>query len=208
MAEEIEQENIIQNRLFLETELKKEGDSENETHLVKEGTLRELIQTITNPNYQPIFNNIINVNDWTIKIKKDQEVREPKLDRHTQQSFNAVVDWMIRENNANIFPHMLANNVIRDSLTLENNIEQQEDQNKQLPAKIETKLDVYLCGDDNDDNNEQLSGPEDMYIGHKYENNISRILHNNPLNVNDSVTTESVGDMLFLQPLSSYFETF
>ena len=103
---------------------------------------------------------------------------------------------------------MLANNVIRDSLTLENNIELQEDQNKQFPAKIETKLDVYLRGDDNDDNNEQLSGPEDMYIGHKCENNISRILHNNPLNVNDSVTTESFEDMLFLQPLLSYFETF
>ena len=163
MAEEIEQENIIQNRLFLETELKKEERySENVTNLVKEGTPRELIQTITNPNYQLIFNNIINVNDWTIKIKKDQEIREPKLDRHTQQSFNAVADWMIRENNANILTQMLANNVIRDLLTLENNTEQQEDQNKQLPAKIETKLDVYLRGDDNDDNSEQLSGPEDM----------------------------------------------
>ena len=29
------------------------------------------------------------------KIKDDQEIREPKLDRHTQQDFNAVVDVMI-----------------------------------------------------------------------------------------------------------------
>ena len=61
---------------------------------MKEGN-RGLIQTITNPDYEPIFNNIINVNDWTNKIKEDQEIREPNLDRHTQQNFNAVVDAMI-----------------------------------------------------------------------------------------------------------------
>ena len=43
---------------------------------------------------------------------------------------------MIRENNTNIFPQMLANNEIRDSLILEKIIEQQEDQNKQRAAKL------------------------------------------------------------------------
>ena len=64
------------------------------------------------------------------KIKDDQEIREPKLDRHTQQDFNAVADVMISESNANILPQMLANNKIRDSLILENITEQQEDQKK------------------------------------------------------------------------------
>ena len=46
-TEEIEQENIIQNSLFLETKLKKDkSDFETVNNLVKKGT-RELIQTIT-----------------------------------------------------------------------------------------------------------------------------------------------------------------
>ena len=153
MTEEIEQDNIIQNRLFLETELKKdERDFETGNNLVEEGT-RQLIQTITNPDYEATFNDIININDWTNNIKEDQDLREPKLDRHTQQNFNAVVVAMIPENNANILPRMLAKNEIRDSLTLEKIIELQEDQNKQLAAKIKLKLDVYLHSDDNGNNN-------------------------------------------------------
>ena len=72
---------------------------------------------------------------------------------------------------------------------------QQEEQNKQN-CQIEPKLDVYLR-DDNVDN-EVISEPEDMYIDDEYENNISQILHENPLTVNDSVTAESVEDMLYL----------
>ena len=105
---------------------------------------------ITNPDYEPIFNNIISVNEWANKIKEDQEIREPKLDRHTHQNFNAVADVMIRESKATILPQMLANNKIRDMLILENIIEQEEDQNRQLAAKIEPKLDVYLRDKDDD----------------------------------------------------------
>ena len=62
-TEEIEQGNIIQNSHFLETELKKEErDFETVNNLVEEATCK-LIQTITNPDYEPIFNNIININD-------------------------------------------------------------------------------------------------------------------------------------------------
>lgn len=43
-----------------------------------------------------------------------------------------------------------------------------------------------------------ISGPEDMYIDDKYKDKISRILHGNPLTVNDSVTAESVDEMLYL----------
>ena len=86
-TEEIEQENIIQNSLFLKTALKKyERDFETVNNLVEEGT-HELIETIINPVYEPTFNNIINVNNCTIKINVDQEIREPQLDRHTQKNF-------------------------------------------------------------------------------------------------------------------------
>ena len=86
-TEEIEQENTIQNSLFLKTGLKKyERDFETVNNLVEEGT-HELIETIINPVYEPTFNNIINVNNCTIKINVDQEIREPQLDRHTQKNF-------------------------------------------------------------------------------------------------------------------------
>ena len=91
---------------------------------------------------------------------------------------------------------MLANNKIRDSLILEKTVAQQEEQNKKLAAQLEPKLDVYLRDDDFD--NDVISGPEDMYIDDKYEDNISRILRKNPLTVNDSVTAESVKDKLYL----------
>ena len=61
----------------------------------------------------------MNINHQVNKIKEDQEIREPKLDRHTQQNFNAVADTMFRENNANIHPKMLTNNEIKDLLSLE-----------------------------------------------------------------------------------------
>ena len=68
---------------------------------------------------------------------------------------------MIRQTNLNILPQMLANNEIRDSLILEKTIAQQEEQNTQLADQIESKLDVYLC--DNDVDNEVISVPEHMY---------------------------------------------
>ena len=43
----------------------------------------------------------------------------------------------IRENSANILPQMLANNEIKDLLSLEKTTAQQEEQNKQLTAQIE-----------------------------------------------------------------------
>ena len=87
---------------------------------------------------------------------------------------------MIRENNPNILLQMLANNEITDWLILEKVIEQQEDQNKQLATKIKPRLDVYLHGDDNSNsNNEQIFGPEELYIDDEYEDNISRILCDN-----------------------------
>ena len=68
---------------------------------------------------------------------------------------------MIRQTNLNILPQVLANNEIRDSLILGKTIAQQEEQNTQLADQIESKLDVYLC--DNDVDNEVISVPENMH---------------------------------------------
>ena len=68
---------------------------------------------------------------------------------------------MIRQTNLNILPQVLANNEIRDSLILGKTIAQQEEQNTQLADQIESKLDVYLC--DNDVDNEVISVPEHMH---------------------------------------------
>ena len=60
-----------------------------------------------------------------------------------------------------------------------------------MAAKLEPKLDVYLRGN----NNEQISGPEDIYIDGEYKDNIRQIC---PLKLNDSVTAESIEGMLYL----------
>ena len=74
-------------------------------------------------------------------------------------------------------------------------IAEQQEQNKQLAAQIEPKLDVYLRGDVV---NGVIPGSEVRYIDDKYQDNISRIFRENPLTVNSSVTAESFGDMLYL----------
>ena len=57
---------------------------------------------------------------------------------------------MIRESNANILPQMLASNEIIESKISEKIKELQDEQNKQLATKIETKL-VACLGDKNDE---------------------------------------------------------
>ena len=61
---------------------------------------------------------------------------------------------------------------------------------------IEPKLDVYLPEDNVD--NEVISGPEDMCTDDECEDSIRRILHENRLSVNNSVTVERVKEMLYL----------
>ena len=63
-------------------------------------------------------------------------MREPKLVERAQQIFNAEVDAVIRECNANILPQMLVRNKIIESTISEKTEELQDEQNKQSTAKI------------------------------------------------------------------------
>ena len=68
-----------------------------------------------------------------------------------------------------------------------------------MTTQIEPKLDLYLC--DGDAYSEVISAPGNMYIDEEYEETVefcSKIL-----TVNDSVTAESVEDMLYLDTNSS-----
>ena len=88
---------------------------------------------------------MIGINDWASKIKEDQEMREPKLDREAQQIFrNAEADAAIQECNANILLQMFTSNEIIESTISEKIKELEHKQNKQSTAKIEPKLDVNL----------------------------------------------------------------
>ena len=68
-AEEIKQQSIDENKLFIETELKKnERDIETLENLFDEAK-RNLIKTFTDPSDDMIVDNI-NVNDWVNKADK------------------------------------------------------------------------------------------------------------------------------------------
>ena len=62
-AEEIKQQSTDENKLFIETELKKNGrDVETLENLIND-TKHDLIKTFTDPSDGMIFDDIINVND-------------------------------------------------------------------------------------------------------------------------------------------------
>ena len=67
-AEEIKQQSIDENKLFIETELKKnKRDAETLENLINDGK-RDLIKRFTNPSDGMIVDDVINVNDWVNKI--------------------------------------------------------------------------------------------------------------------------------------------
>ena len=93
---------------------------------------------------------MIGINNWANKIKEDQEMREPKLEREEQQNFNAEMDAATRECNANILPQMLGSSGITESTISPKIKELQDEQNKQSAVKIELKLDANFL-DENDE---------------------------------------------------------
>ena len=109
--------------------------------------LQKLFQENICSDYKPAFNNVIGINDWENKIKEDQEMREPKLEKHSK--FSMQTRMLRFENAMQIFSLKcsLATNSRIDNL--EKNKELQDEQNKQSAAKIEPKLDAYLR-DEND----------------------------------------------------------
>ena len=90
-ADELKQQSINENKLFIETELKKnERDFQTFENLFNEAKL-DLIKTFTDPSNGMIVDDIVNVNNW---INKTDE-RKPQLDQHTQQDYNEIASKMI-----------------------------------------------------------------------------------------------------------------
>ena len=146
IAEEIKQQRIDENKLFIETQLKKnERDVEPLENLIN-----DLIKTLTDPSDGMILDDVINVNDWVNKTDNK------KLDQDVQQNYNEIAGEVIRANNADLLSEMVTNNEIKDSIILEKIIAQKEYRGKQLAEKIQPDLDVYLLDDDVDDESVEL----------------------------------------------------
>ena len=93
-AEEIKQQSIDENKLFIEAELKKnERDVETLENFINNAK-RNLIKTFTDPSYGMIVDDIINVNDWVNKADNK------KLDQDVYKNYNKMASDMIRANNA------------------------------------------------------------------------------------------------------------
>ena len=113
-AEEMKQQSIDENKLFIEAELKKnERDVETLENFINNAK-HDLIKTFTDPSDGMIVDDIINVNDWVNKADNK------KLDQDVHENYNKMASDMIRVHNANLLCHMVSNNEIRDSLILEN----------------------------------------------------------------------------------------
>ena len=139
-AEEINQQSIDKNKLFIETELiKNERDVETLENSIYDAK-RDLIKTFTDPSDSMIFDNVINVNDWVNKTDNK------KLDQNIRQNYNEIASEMLA-NNVDLLSQMVSKNEIRDSLILEKINAQKEHENKQLVEKIQPDLDVYIRDD-------------------------------------------------------------
>ena len=113
-AEEMKQQSIDENKLFIEAELKKnERDVETLENFINNAK-HDLIKTFTDPSDGMIVDDIINVNDWVNKADNK------KLDQDVHENYNKMASDMIRVHNANLLSQMVSNNEIRDSLILEN----------------------------------------------------------------------------------------
>ena len=81
-VEEIKQQSIDENKLFIETELKKnERDVETLENLINDAN-RDLIETFKDPSNGMILDDVINVNDLVNKTdnkKLDQDVQQFKM---------------------------------------------------------------------------------------------------------------------------------
>ena len=137
-AEQIKQQSIDENKLFIETKLKKnERDVETLENLIND-TKHDLIKTFIDPSDCMIVDDITNVNNW---VKKSDNTNQ---DQDVQQNYNETVIEMIPANNSDLLSQMISNNEIRDQLILEKNTVQKEHESKQLAEKIQPDLDVFL----------------------------------------------------------------
>ena len=138
-AEEIKQQSIDENKLFIETELKKiKRDVETLENLIN-GPKLNLIRTFTNPSDGMIVDDVVNVNDWINKSDNN------KLDQDVQQNCNEIASEIICANNADLLCQMISNTEIGDPLTSEKITAQKDHESKQLAEKIQPDLDVFIC---------------------------------------------------------------
>ena len=88
-AEEIKQQSIDENKLFIETELKKnKRDVETLENLINDAN-RDLIKTFSDPSDGLIVDYVINVNDWVSKTDNK------KLDQDLQKNYDEIASEMI-----------------------------------------------------------------------------------------------------------------
>ena len=104
----------------------------------------KLARTLDNSNYEPIFNSKSNLDNWA---KKKGDANDEFQTNYIEQNFAAWEDAIIKKNNADILPQMIANNERKDSLILEKIIERKSNRKKEQTAKIEPILDDYLQSD-------------------------------------------------------------
>ena len=107
-AEEVKPQNIDENKLFIETELKKnKRDAETLENLINDAN-RDLKKPFTNTSDGMIVDDVINVNDWVNKTDNK------KLDQDAQQNYNEITSEIICANNADLLSQMVTNNEIKD----------------------------------------------------------------------------------------------
>ena len=90
-TDEIKQQSTEENKLFVETELKKnKGDFETLETLVDE-VKRDLIKIFTDPSDGMIVDEVINVNEWVYEVDKKKQ----QLDQNAQQNYNEITSKLI-----------------------------------------------------------------------------------------------------------------
>ena len=137
-TEQIKQQSIHENKLFIETKLKKNERDVKTLENLNNDTKHDLIKTFIDPSNCMIVDDITNVNNW---VKKSDNTNQ---DQDVQQNYNETVIEMIPTNNSDLLSQMISNNEIRDQLILEKNTVQKEHESKQLAEKIQPDLGVFL----------------------------------------------------------------
>ena len=115
--------------------------TENETDLkitdnLAEAQVLKFVRTVENCDYEQSFNYTSNLANW----RKKKAMVDEFQNKYIEEKFNVVEDVTIRQNSAEVLLQMLANNELKDSLILKENIELQSNRKKE---QTESMLDDY-----------------------------------------------------------------
>ena len=134
-AEEIKQQKIEEEKMFLETQLKKnERDAEMLENLLDEAK-RDIIETFSEPSVDVIVDDIINVNDWQCETENKNRL---------EQSYGETVSKMIKENNAEILAEIINTAESKESLISKKIVELEKCEGEELAEKIKPSLELFL----------------------------------------------------------------